>query len=481
MAQDGIGKGVSMNITLSITQEQHEHLRQQLFPGDGMEVVAFALCGRVTDNESYRLLVQELQFIPYKVCERASEYVTWPTSVMPTIISRAENKKLSIVKIHSHTEFKSSFSQTDDKSDREYFNYLTNWIDNDNFPHASVIMFEDGTMIGRSITPENHFLPISCVKLVGDELKFWYHEQSKVSSEEFGIRVAQTFGEKTYQILKSLRIGVVGCSGTGSLVTEQLARNCVGNLVLIDPDRIEIKNLNRIPQATMKDAIQSEYKVDILEQHIHTMEFGTIVEKFAVDLYSSTAVKALSSCDVIFGCMDTIDGRHLLNKLASTYLIPYFDVGVKLIADGYGGIEKVCGTVHYLKPGGSSLLSRGVYTLEQLRATAIKHSDTDAYDEQLKTGYIEGVDEEKPAVISVNMLIASLGVNELLARIHPFRDDQNSDYAVNRFSLNAGFLIQENDGEPCAALKKWIGRGDVTPLLGIPSLSSKEKFHADNI
>ena len=51
----------------------------------------------------------------------------------------------------------------------------------------------------------------------------------------------------------------------------------------------------------------------------------------------TNTVRAVAGCDVVFGCMDSIDGRHLLNKLATFYVIPYFDPSVKLEADGTGG------------------------------------------------------------------------------------------------------------------------------------------------
>lgn len=47
---------------------------------------------------------------------------------------------------------------------------------------------------------------------------------------------------------------VVGVSGTGSLVTELLARKGIGHLILIDFDTIERKNLNRIVNSTAADA-----------------------------------------------------------------------------------------------------------------------------------------------------------------------------------------------------------------------------------
>lgn len=459
--------------TLSLTECHHDQLMKHLFPGDGLEAVALALCGRRQGLGSYGLLVHKVIPVPHESCRRAPDFVTWSTDRMPEILEYAAKKGLSVVKVHSHPNGYDSFSPTDDQSDKEFFGYLRSWVEDD-APHASAIMFQNGRIVGRTSAPDGSFRPLSCIKMVGDNLKFWPYKECQAHADEFGIRVAQTFGEKTYQLLKGLKIGVVGCSGTGSIVVEQLARNCVGHLVLVDPDRVEVKNLNRIPQATMRDALEKRFKVDVMARHINIMGFGTQIEPFSTDLYACAAVKALAGCDILFGCMDSIDGRHLLNKLAIFYLIPYLDIGVKLIADGLGGIDQVCGTVHYLKPGGSSLLSRGVYTQEQLRATAMKHSDPEAYEKQLGAGYIEGVDEEKPAVISINMMIASLGVNELLARIHPYRDDPNSEYAVHRIGLNAGFMTHENDGEPCAVLEKWVGRGDINSLLGTPYLSIKE-------
>ncbi len=67
---------------------------------------------------------------------------------------------------------------------------------------------------------------------------------------------------------------------------------------------------------------------------------GTIVEAVTKNLYSPEAVIEISRCDVAFGCMDTAEGRHILNKIAAFYVVPYFDLGVHLAADGKGGIDE---------------------------------------------------------------------------------------------------------------------------------------------
>ena len=326
-------------------------------------------------------------------------------------------------------------------------------------------------MIGRLVDEDAQFHPLLSIHVVGDDLWFWPSRVHASPVPEFARRVAQTFGAGTYDRLRNLRIGVVGCSGTGSPLIEQLARNSVGSLVIVDPDRVEEKNLNRILNATTDDARQARLKVDVAARAIRAMALGTIVDTHPVSLFDPRAARAIAGCDVVFGCMDSIDGRHLLNKLATFYLIPYFDLGVKLEADGKGGVDQVCGTVHYLQPGGSSLLSRHVYTMEHVRAAGLYRTDPTAFRTQLQDGYIRGVQEDQPAVVQLNSLLASLAVNEFLTRLHPYRLDPNGDYAVHRLSLSHGIYEHEADGEPCAMLTRHVGRGDVDPLLDWAELS----------
>jgi len=163
----------------------------------------------------------------------------------------------------------------------------------------------------------------------------------------------------------------------------------------------------------------------------------------------------------------------VLNRLASFYNLPYFDVGVRLDADGEGGIEQVCGSAHYMQPGGSSLLSRGVYTMDDVRAEALRRTDKNMHDQLANENYIKGVQVDRPAVISVNMLIASLAVNDFLARLHPFRLDGNDEFAAQTVSLTQGEFMRFPEGPSCPAFAARVGLGDRTPLLDMPALSEE--------
>lgn len=460
-----------MQTILRFTEAQHAQLREHLFPGDGKEAVAITLCGRRVGSDQHYLTGQMVFPIPYEQCrERTPVRVTWSTELLLPLLTEASKRGLGIVKIHSHPGGLAEFSKWDDASDRDLFPSVYGWM-NDEHPHTSAIMLPDGRLFGRTVNPEGEFKPLNLISVVGDELHFWHETGRESEVPEFARRHAQAFGAGTTAMLRRLSVAVVGTSGTGSPLVDQLARLGVGKLVLVDPDRVEEKNLNRIQNTTKEDAREGHFKVDVMERAIAALEFGTEIETYAQNLYDSEVVKAIAGCDVLFGCMDSVDGRHLLNKLATFYLLPYFDVGVKLEADGQGGIDQVCGTVHYLQPGRSSLLSRRVYTLEQVRAAGLRRTDPDAFEEQRREKYITGVNEDRPAVISVNMFFASLAVNEFLARLHPYRDDSNARFAAYRFSLSQAQIYAEPEGDLCKLLLKHVGRGDVRPLLDVPELS----------
>ena len=152
-------------------------------------------------------------------------------------------------------------------------------------------------------------------------------------------------------------------------------------------------------------------------------------------------------------------------------MIPYFDLGVRIDADGKGSVDQVCGSVHYIKPGGSSLLSRNLFSMEQVRAAGLHRTDPEQYKKLLDEGYIRGIQEDRPAVIQLNTLIASIAINELLARLHPYRIDPNGDFGIVRVSLSHGIFDHEPDGVACPVIGRHVGRGDVEPMLDMPELS----------
>jgi hypothetical protein len=449
---------------LRLTAELHAQLRKHLFPGDGKEAVAVALCGRLTLSDAGILCVHQLHPIGHDQCkERTPDRVTWEPRLAHAVFERATAKSMAILKIHSHPTGYADFSVFDDRSDTNLFTSLHSWTD-DGLPHASAVMLPDGEMFGRIFSRDGRFKSMDRISVVGDDISFFGRgDETRIDPSQ--LRTAQTFGDRTTALLGKLKIGVVGCSGTGSWVIEQLARLGVGELVLVDPDLVERKNLNRIVNSSGVDAYEHRLKVDALREAIMRHGTGTLVTTYATTLFDPSVARQLASCDVLFGCMDSVEGRDRLNRIATFYLVPYFDLGVRLDADGAGGISNVSGVVHSLLPGGSSLFSRGAYTAESLRADSLRRTNPEQYEEERKQGYIKGAKVDSPAVISVNGFCATMAVNEFLGRIHPFRGGHNSEYRWHQFDLKNAFWQQRPDGPPCEVLARYAGRGDMHPFL----------------
>ncbi len=464
----------STDILLRLTATQHGQLKRHLFPGDGKESVALALCGTHRGKRGAILCIHRIVLVPDDTCtKRDATTVVWPVEPQIPLFAEAARKGMVVLKVHSHPSGYPEFSSLDEKSDQALLGSLAHFAPNET-GHASAVMLPDGKIFARVLGANGRFARVQQVVVVGDNVLTYEAVEEAATmptTDEAFLRNQQAFGARTVSMLSRMRVGVVGCSGTGSWVVEMLARLGVGELVLVDPDVIERKNLNRIVNSTAADAAAGRSKVKIFARAIRRMGVGTKVIACHTDILQREVVGALADCDFLFGCLDSADGRDALNRIAAFYTIPYIDVGVHLQADGHGGVQQVCAAIHYLIPDGSSLLSRRVITAEQVRAESLHRRSPEQYAALRKEGYIQGVNVDSPAVISINGFAASHSVNEMLARIHPFRRDANSEFRLQTFSLADGAWLRIEDEGPCPYLSKRAGRGDCTPLLDNAELS----------
>lgn len=462
-----------MELQLKISGEHYEQLKGHLLK-DEKEAVAIALCGRHIDREYQSLLVHEILPIPHEECMlREIDFIQWSTKRIEPFLRRINRSDLAILKVHSHPTGYRNFSITDDSSDLDLFSSVFGWAISEN-AHASAIMLPGGEIFGRFVFADMQFKPISKISIIGDQVIQFKNTKKGWSSPDFALRTIQAFGDYTCQTVKSLKIAVIGCSGTGSPVIEQLVRLGVGELLLIDPDFIEFKNLNRIINSRYEDAKGKRPKVEVIADAISGIGLGTTVKYFQNNLFDEIDVlKAIVKCDVVFGCMDSIDGRFLLSQLCAFYLLPYFDLGVKLEANGIGGINQIVATAHYIQPGKSSLITRGMFDMEDVRAASQYRKCPEEFLELKKNAYIKNVNVNSPAVISINMMVAAHSINDFLNRIHPFKVETPDKYASSTIDITEGYILntREDDYLVDSYLKKKTGRGDVIPFVELPELS----------
>ena len=452
--------------SLVMTSEMHKEAFRYLFPGDGLEAAGVLLCNQGTGRHHQKLIVAEFVGLPYELSKRETNRVTWPFEAHfgPESITEVDQRGQSIVTIHSHPNGEDQFSWIDDNNDRELFGSINGWFD-DNRLNGAAIMMPNGSIIARTVIGGGVFHNFRAVSVVGDDIRIWTDSLDTVSTA-YGEKLSQTLGQGTLKKLQSMRVGVVGCSGTGSIIVELLARNCVGELVIVDNDVLEEKNLNRIVNSVMKDAEQRLSKVAATKTAVARMGLQTNVDVYETLTDSPEAVAALIDCDVLFGCVDSAFGRYHLDCLSSAYLIPYFDVGVHIEADGKGAITAADAVAHYVHPDGGDMLSRGGYQMEQVNAENWQRTDPRYYAEQRIAGYLAEVGEEQPAVMSVNMQAACMAFNDFLSRIHSFRLDNEQEFATQRFRLVHGcYECEADERGPHQLFSRYKGTGDRSLLV----------------
>src|SRR5262245_30165485 len=131
---------------LRMTAEQHDCSRRHLFPGDGHESVALALCGTRLGADRQIYCVHEILEIPTSACSvRSPTAVRWPVAFGVDLFALAEKRRMAILKIHSHPTGFDTFSHSDDQSDHALLSGLSRWGDQP-VRHLSTYMLPDGTI-----------------------------------------------------------------------------------------------------------------------------------------------------------------------------------------------------------------------------------------------------------------------------------------------------------------------------------------------
>lgn len=453
--------------TLVMAGMDHSRIMDHLFPGDGKEAAAILVCTRMRWGR-LKLLVREVVLVPHESCVREEDRLTWPSAVLDPWLDRSTQGGLSLVLIHSHPSGYPDFSLLDNASDGELMPYLYPYGHADDacgLWHGTAIMLPGGGVKARLYDDAMRPHPVDLVAIYGDDLRLCWNAAPDAATP-------LAFSAPMREELARLSIAIIGISGTGSVVAEQLLRMGVGELIGVDDDHVEDKNLNRILNSTKADADAARLKVDVFKDAAARINPSAHVKVLPLRIGTPEAIEAVAEADIIFSCVDSFGGRHIADRLAAAMVQPLFDVGVSIPVyhpDGEMAISNVSGRLDYIQPKRSSLSDRGVYTPQRLAAEEKREHDPEAYKQLVREGYMPGANEEAPSVIPVNMRAASAVVQELIARRYPYRLEPNSRYARTKFDLAAeehDYLAEESFQ---ATPQAHAGRGLESPLLGLPA------------
>jgi len=119
------------------------------------------------------------------------------------------------------------------------------------------------------------------------------------------------FGEVAQERLKRGRVLVIGAGGLGCPALLYLAAAGVGRIVIVDPDRVDVSNLQR--QILYRESDIGRLKVDAAAEQLralnHHIRIETVSERFRRD----NALRLASEVDVVVDGSDNFATRYLVN------------------------------------------------------------------------------------------------------------------------------------------------------------------------
>ena len=461
--------------TFSMLEEQYQTLRRTLLR-DEREYGALLLCGRSTHIDPWtgeleeRALVREIIEVEEEAfVERTSTSMTWSTTPLFKLAKKAKFKDYAICIAHSHPAGGLYFSERDDIADKESIQIIFTRLESER-PHFSMVMDDQGEFIVRAYGPDLIPKHVDLTRVIGHRYHVRYPGRGHgVPAREYD-RQVRLFGAKSVEDLSHLRIGIVGCGGTGSAVASLVARIGVSRLLLIDGDRVDETNLNRLHFSRRADAILGRYKVDVIGEAIAEIGLTTSVVRIRHFGDAMECRDALRACDVIFGCTDDHLGRNLLNRLAHFYLIPIIDLGVLIEPSDAGGYDTFDGRVTVVQPGYPCQICRKLISPQRMLEEGMRRGDPQLYEERRRAGYVQGALDPSPIVVTFTTEIAAVAVNELLHRLTGFRGAmKHCSERVRRFDeVKDADSVPGGTRDPACKLcarRLYDGRGDMVPFL----------------
>jgi molybdopterin/thiamine biosynthesis adenylyltransferase len=265
-------------------------------------------------------------------------------------------------------------------------------------------------------------------------------------------RHVRFLGEDGQQALQETAAAVVGLGGVGSLLTEQLARLGVQDLVLLDPDTVEESNLPRLYGATADDVDRP--KVAVAADHASAINPAITVTATPDPIEQHGSI--VDDVDVVLTGVDQVSGRAYVNEQAVRYETAFIDAGSRIDTQG-DRVTDMQGFVQVVNPGTTACfdcLGRGDSEIE-----AYERMTPAEREEHVNRGYIEGaIMTPQPAVIHLNSVVASIAINQCVKLVTGF--DEPTGF-IRYDGLNHGLTPMKTDmSHACPTCDALLGRGD---------------------
>ena len=441
------------DVLLRLPSDVYEEIRAHLLPGNLAPETAgfiFVVPERQEGGTQVFEYVEWYPVPPDGFVERSPYHLELTDETRAEVIKRAHDLGASVVELHSHTgPYPAAFSPDDQRGLREFVPHI--WWRLRKRPYfAMVVTEEDFDGLAWMVDPKEP-QHLGGIVVDGEVL-----EPTRLSSlgarDERYDRSVRFFGLEGQDRLSTASVAVVGIGGLGTHVVQQLALLGVGRLVLIDDEEVDNTNRNRYVGIRHDDPVPGMPKVSLGLRIARETNPGVEVVPIRAPLRSQAAFGAVIDCDYVFGCLDNEGARLILNELCLAYAKPYFDLASDILDGGsrYGG--RVC----FVGDNNGCLVCRGELDTDAARVDLMNPEQRRDH-EAIYGVPMKDLGEVGPSVVSINGVIASLGVTEFMLMASGVRPPNG----VLRYHGQRGIVsVVRDDLDPtcyhCSAIR---GRG----------------------
>ena len=412
---------------LTLPAKLKSDLFAHLFPGDGDEHGAVISAGVVHTDRGLRLLARDLFLAKEGVDYVPGDYgyrMLTPRFVMEKS-RHCRDQKLAYLAIHNHGgSERVDFSEVDLASHERGYPALVDIL---NGQPVGALVFAKRAVAGDLWLSSGERAELREGRVVGGSIERLYPSLPPTPSgvDTTYDRQARLFGDRGQSLLHGAKVGIVGAGGVGSLLVLYMARLGVGHLVVVDPDRIDLTNLPRVPGATRFDARTwltadgrpkwlrkfgrriSAPKVNIMRRIARRANRDIQFEGIFGDVVDNATAMRFRDCDFLFLAADSQQSRLVFNALVHQYLIPGIQVGSKITVDKKSGnVDDVFSIVRPVIPDSGCLLCAKLINPTRLAEEALPK------EERERQRYIEEV--PAPSVVTLNGIGATHAANEFL-------------------------------------------------------------------
>jgi molybdopterin/thiamine biosynthesis adenylyltransferase len=328
-----------------------------------------------------------------------------------------------VIDVHTHPFCRDrvAFSGVDDRDETDFHQWLIDTLDD--VGYASIVLSQSD--YAARVWERDEDLSVATqarikTQVVAEnwpcaEAEEW--ESAAINTGElqtgFLARTSLALGLDTVrQIVSDQAIAVIGVGGLGSAIAENLIHMGFHSIHLIDPDRVEITNLNRIVGAYYSDALENRLKVDVVKEHLQRINPKARVEGHPIGVESEAALAVLMRCDWLIVATDNHFSRYQAQKIALQLGIPLISAGVNITVEDKQ-ITDMSGEVIIARSGDGLCLN----CLGRINPTAVaaaKHKDALIGTELIRRGYVTGQEVKEPAVKTLNAILGAMTVDVLM-------------------------------------------------------------------